>query len=343
MDGLVERMRAGDRRAVARLITAVENDLATARLVSERVVPLGGKATILGITGSPGSGKSSLVSQLVPALVAAGRKVGVIAVDPTSPFSGGALLGDRIRMKDAGGDKVFIRSMASRGQLGGMSRAVKDACHVLDAYGCDTIIIETVGVGQGEVDIHDIALTTIVVMVPGMGDEIQTFKAGIMEICDVFVVNKMDHEGADRVVGEIESMLDLDATITYDHDEHHAIIKKEIPATQLATGTRAWRPPVVKTNALTGEGIPLLLDAIDRHGEHLVSTGAITERLRRRARKEILDILKERFELHLDEELDAAKNGSVAGLIDGVATSATSGYSAADEIGDRIARKWRNG
>ncbi len=230
---LVDRLLAGDRRAVARLISLVENGAPESREALAALFPHTGHAHIVGITGSPGSGKSTLVNQLAKVFRRQGATVGIVAVDPTSPFSGGAILGDRIRMQDLCGDPgVFIRSMATRGALGGLARATSDVVKVLDAFGKDVILVETVGVGQDEVDIAKAAHTTIVVEAPGMGDDIQAIKAGVMEIADILVVNKADREGAERTVAALEMMLDLNG--------HPAC---------------GWQTPVLKTVATQDEGI----------------------------------------------------------------------------------------
>ena len=231
---LVESARAADPRAVARLISMVESDSAALRDVARVLVGLAGHAQVVGLTGSPGVGKSTTTSALVRELRADGQRVGVLAVDPSSPFSGGALLGDRVRMQDhATDDGVFIRSMASRGHLGGLSSAVPQALRVLDAAGCDVIIVETVGVGQAEVDIASLADTTVVLLAPGMGDGIQAAKAGILEIADIFVVNKADRDGADQVVRDLRYMQSLGG-------------RHSMPG--------AWRPAIVKTVASRGRG-----------------------------------------------------------------------------------------
>lgn len=232
--------------------------------------PKTGRAHVLGVTGPPGSGKSTLVDRLIESLRKAGKTVGVVAVDPTSPFTGGALLGDRLRMNARQTDPdVFIRSMATRGHLGGISRATADAARILDAAGKDVVIVETVGVGQAEVDVVRLADTVLVVSVPGLGDEIQNIKAGLMEIGDVFVVNKADREGAERTVAELQAWLE--------HGE-----------------TEHWAPPVLKTVAATGAGIAELLDAAARHREHLAKTDALARKRRDQARHEVLDVLRDR-------------------------------------------------
>ncbi|NMC06390.1 MAG: methylmalonyl Co-A mutase-associated GTPase MeaB [Candidatus Lokiarchaeota archaeon] len=336
IDDLVARMRTGDRRAVARLMTLAESDIMMARAISSKIFKDTGKAYVIGVTGSPGSGKSSLVNQLISLLAKKGFRIGVVCVDPTSPFSGGALLGDRIRMKeDYPPGQVFIRSMASRGKLGGVGRATKDTIAILDAYGVEVIIVETVGVGQNEIDVYTIASTTILLLAPGMGDEIQAFKAGIMETSDIYVVNKMDHDGADRLVGEIESMLDLADTIELDHGAGHVVVEVKH---QAAAG---WRPPICKTNALTGEGVDALWATIEHHRDHLNKSGELARKNRAKFRQEIIDILREKFALHVEEAFDMAKNGDLPALLDDVAARKKDPYAASDGIGRTIADKFK--
>ncbi len=244
---LIARMRGGDRRALARAISYVEQGGPTARTLLAEAFPHAGAAQIVGVTGPPGAGKSTLVTLLAQAWRARGVSVGIIAVDPSSPFTGGAVLGDRIRMQALGGDPgVFIRSMASRGRLGGLARATADAATLLDAAGFQLVLIETVGAGQGEVEIAGAAHTTIVVEVPGMGDDVQSIKAGMLEIADLFVVNKADREGADRTVRQLRAMLHLGE---YRPD--------------------AWEPPVLTAIATAGEGGDAIIDAVARHAAHL--------------------------------------------------------------------------
>jgi GTPase len=253
---LAERVQQGDRLACARAITLVENEVPGADLLLSALQPAGGRARRIGVTGPPGAGKSTLVEGLVVALRAQGRTVGVVAVDPTSPFTGGALLGDRIRMTRVATDPgVFIRSMASRGNLGGLAHKTQEALDVLDAFGRDVLLIETVGVGQSEVEIAAQADTTVVVVSPESGDGVQAMKAGLMEIAQVYCINKSDREGTDRIVREIEAMLELSP----------------------ASRDQAWKPPVLRTVATRADGVQDLLDAIDRHHEHLVSSGQLDQ------------------------------------------------------------------
>jgi LAO/AO transport system kinase len=264
-DELITAARAGDPRALARLISLVENSAPQLRQVMKAVAPLAGHARIIGLTGSPGVGKSTVTGALVRSYRKQGLRVGVLAVDPTSPFTGGALLGDRVRMQDHATDLgVYIRSMASRGHLGGLAWATPQALRILDAAGFDRILIETVGVGQAEVQIASLADTTLVIVAPGLGDSIQAAKAGILEIADIFAVNKSDRPGAQEVVRDLRTMLAM---------------------TPAAPG--AWKPPIVSTTAATGDGIPDLAEALDRHAAWLAATGEADRRRRARARDEI--------------------------------------------------------
>jgi LAO/AO transport system kinase len=303
------RVRAGEARAIARAISLVEDDEPGAAALVRELFPATGRAYLVGVTGPPGAGKSTLVDRLSLELRRRGETVGIIAVDPTSPYSGGAILGDRVRMQaQAGDDGVFIRSMATRGHLGGLSRATHEAAYVLDAAGKDWVVIETVGVGQDEVDIVRTADIAIVVLVPGTGDEVQALKAGIMEIADIFVVNKTDREGADRLAASIEAMLTLG---------------------DAAPG--AWRPPIVRTQATAGLGLPELLAAIEAFRAH--TAPARHERRRVRQKFRLRELLADRFMEHVDRHVLAA--GELDDLLARIADRDLDPYTAANGILDR--------
>ena len=289
---LIDGALAGNRRALAQLISLIENDPSAAAACVGQLHPRAGRAAIIGVTGSPGTGKSTLVNELAKAFRRLGRTVGIVAVDPTSPFSGGAILGDRIRMRDLSGDEgVFIRSMATRGSLGGLARATADVVRALDAGGFEVILVETVGAGQSEVEIARTADTVLVVEAPGLGDEVQAIKAGILEIADVLVVNKADREGASNTVRALQAMLDLGRAPRAVW--HHAQIMTlpETPAPGEASN--GWRPPIVQTVAVEGKGIDELMDAIQRHQAQLLASGEGVERRRLRAASELETILRE--------------------------------------------------
>src|SRR5437016_3950841 len=270
--GLAEALRSGKYRALAQAVSLVERDDGRAERLLADIYPATGRARIVGITGSPGAGKSTLVASLAKYYRVQDKKVGIIAVDPTSPFTGGAILGDRIRMADLYTDRgVFIRSMATRGFLGGLARATNDVVDLLDAAGFDVVLVETVGVGQDEVEVIRTVQTNMVVLVPGMGDDIQAIKAGIMEIGDIFVVNKADRPGADKTVTEVTMMMSL-------VEEHGD-----------------WVPPIVKTVASHSEGIAELDAAIEKHLEYLSTSGELDRRNRERVRIRINTLLKEKF------------------------------------------------
>ncbi|HLU33259.1 MAG TPA: methylmalonyl Co-A mutase-associated GTPase MeaB [Natronosporangium sp.] len=265
VDTLVKRARAGDPRAVARLISLVESGHPCLPDLAAALAPHTGAARVIGLTGAPGVGKSTVTSQLVRAFRATGQRVGVLAVDPSSPYSGGAILGDRVRMQEHATDPgVYIRSMSSRGHLGGLAAATPQAVRVLDGAGCDVILVETVGVGQGEVDVVDLADTTLVLLAPGMGDAIQAVKAGILEIADVFVVNKADRDGAAATYHDLQGMIAL-----------------------ADRGPGDWRPRVVRSVAVRGEGVDEIVAAIDKHGAWLRTHGRLRDRRERRAAAEV--------------------------------------------------------
>lgn len=303
---LVEQAQAGEARAVARLISLVESQSPDIRAVSAALSPHTGRAHIVGLTGSPGVGKSTSTSALVTALRLQDRRVGVLAVDPTSPFSGGALLGDRIRMQDHATDGgVYIRSMASRGHLGGLSVAAPQAMRVLDAAGCDVVLVETVGVGQSEVEVAGLADTTIVLLAPGMGDGIQAAKAGILEIGDIFVVNKADRDGAASTRRELRSVISM---------------------TDRPDG--AWKPPIILTVATTGEGVDEVASLLAAHKVHLEESGELGRRRLARVRREIeglaLNEVHQRFaDVSGDSRLDELAADVLAGTLDPFAAAET--------------------
>ena len=285
-EGIAERLIGGDRRALARALTRVENGDARGRELLAELYPRTGRARTIGITGSPGAGKSTVTNAVAKELRGRGRSVGIVAVDPSSPYTQGAILGDRVRMTELYSDpRVFIRSLASRGALGGLSAACQDVIHVLDAAGFDAVLIETVGAGQDEVDIAGTAQTTILVNTPNMGDEVQTLKAGIMEIADVLAVNKSDLPGADRMVKALKTLLSL-------------------------APQRGWEPPVLRLIATDGEGVEALVDACDAHHDHLAESGELQSREAERARQQVAQLARaevlRRLRAELGEErLDA--------------------------------------
>ena len=302
---LTTRVAAGDRRALARPITWIEDDDPRANAALAALYPRTGRAHIVGVTGAPGTGKSTLVSALAAEERKRGRTVGIISIDPTSPFTGGALLGDRIRMMDHIADRgVFMRSMASRGSVGGLSVATSDAVRALDAYGSDVVFVETVGAGQAEIDIVRTAHSVIVIEAPGLGDEIQAFKAGILEIADVFVVNKADREGADKTANALKVMLDVGNTMKQRHGPgpariaapsaaelgHHGAGAASLPAKAYAPSGE-WRPPNLKTVAAERRGVLEVVDALDAHWRHLRESGTITRRERERVEDEVRQLL----------------------------------------------------
>lgn len=307
MQRYVEGVLAGDKRSAAKLISLVENNGLEKKQVLSQIYPHTGKAYVIGVTGSPGAGKSSLTDCIIKEIRKKNLTVGVIAVDPSSPFSGGALLGDRIRMQDHAVDQgVFIRSMGTRGSLGGLARSTKEAVRVLDAYGCDFIIVETVGVGQSELDIMGAVDTTLVVLTPGAGDHVQTIKAGIMEIADIFVINKADLEGADKVKREVEMMLDLSCSES------------------------GWRPPVSNTITLTETGIVELLNEVDRHRNHLKETGFLETFRARRLRTELLEVVENTLKERIHKAVESSSQ--IAKLVKEVEDRNIDPYVAAEEI-----------
>jgi LAO/AO transport system kinase len=303
---LTDRVRSGDPRAIARAISLIEDESAAGAELVRRLFEHTGRAYLVGVTGPPGAGKSTLVDRMTSEFRKAGSTIGVVAVDPTSPFSGGAILGDRVRMQAQAADPgVFIRSMATRGHLGGLARATSEVALVFDAAGKDIVLIETVGVGQDEVDIVRTADVSIVTIVPGAGDEVQALKAGIMEIADIFVVNKADREGADRTAASIEAILSL-----------HAFADGE------------WRPPILKTEATTGRGVPELLAAIERFKAHTAATRG--ERRGGGEEGRMRELLGHRFLQHVERHVLEA--GEFERTLEQIAARELDPYTAVDRI-----------
>ncbi len=305
---LAERILAGDIRAASRLMRDIDDRIPTTLETLEELYPKTGRAYIMGITGPPGSGKSTIVDKMVDIFRNERKTVGVVAVDPSSPFTGGAILGDRIRMQRHATDEgVFIRSLATRGCLGGLSRSTQDVVNVMDAMGKEIILVETVGVGQDEVEIVNTAHTSIVVLVPGMGDDIQAIKAGIIEIGDLFVINKCDRGGAERMERDLRMALEMSK-------------KRE----------DGWEPPIYKTEAILGKGISELVSAIYRHKEVLEKSQGLAKKLRERARSTFLEILQNETIAHFVEEIE--KKGEWEGMIDDLTNRRTDPYSLVKKI-----------
>ncbi len=320
MENIIERLLGGDRRALARMVTLIENEIPVARRYLAELHQYAGRAHIVGVTGTPGAGKSTLVTHLVRELRRRDAKVGVVAVDPTSPFSGGAILGDRIRMMELSGDpNVFIRSMANRGNLGGLAASTRDVVRAMDAAGYNPILIETVGTGQGEVEIIRTAQTVMVVAAPGMGDDIQAIKAGILEIADIFVVSKADKPGANQTAAELAMLLSLDPTRRA-HDKTRPY----------------WRIPVLKTAALQNQGISQVVDAMRQHYDYLVESGMLATRAQRQVRSEVQALI-------LQEVIKALKSKTSDDewqkLTDEITLRERDPYNVASELEERIGLK----
>jgi LAO/AO transport system kinase len=312
MSSIAEKVMAGDVRAVARLIRDIDDGTPGVRETLKELYPHTGRAYVVGITGAPGVGKSTLVDQVISHLRKRGKTVGVLAVDPTSPFSGGAILGDRIRMQRHYTDEgVFIRSLATRGQFGGLTQSTRSAIDVLDAMGKDFILVETVGVGQDEVDVVKSAHTTVIVVMPGMGDDIQVIKAGILEVGDIFVINKADREGADRTESHLKLMIEMD---------------------EKKYGEGVWQPPILRTQALFDKGTEELLEEIDRHGTHLAGSGdGLNKRKREpKVREELAEMLKNRLIEKVSRRL--TDTGDFDAAVKAIVEGKTDPYTACDDL-----------
>jgi LAO/AO transport system kinase len=305
MENTIKKALKGDPRAIARLISLVESESTFAHEIMKAIYPHTGKAHLIGVTGAPGAGKSTLVDKIISRYKELGKSVGIIAVDPSSPFSGGAILGDRLRMQQHALDpSVFIRSMGTRGSLGGLSRTAYEAALILDACGKDIVIIETAGVGQTEIDIVRIADTVILLLVPGMGDDVQIMKAGIMEIADIFVVNKADREGADKIVAEVNLMLDI-------------------------AGERSWRPPVLKAIAESGQGIDDIIRAVEEHRLYLQKSEEGKKRRSSRIRHEVEEILRRDIARIVEKEWEERSSND---LIEALASRRSDPYTEAGRL-----------
>lgn len=312
MNNLAEKVVAGDVRSVARLIRDIDDGITEVREVLKDLYPHTGNAYVVGITGSPGVGKSTLVDQMVAHLRKRGKTVGVLAVDPTSPFSGGAILGDRVRMQRHSMDQgVFIRSLATRGHFGGLTQSTRSAIDVLDAMGKDYILVETVGVGQDEVDVVKSAHTTVIVVVPGMGDDIQAIKAGILEVGDIFLINKSDREGTDKTLSDLRLMIEMDQK-KYDQG--------------------GWKPPILKVEAVFDKGVAQFIDEIDRHARYLVDSGkGLHFRSNpERVRQELAEMVKGRL---IEEVLNSLTDtGAFDRAVESVTQGSTDPYTACDDL-----------
>ena len=320
---LIEELLAGNRRALARTITLVENDGPESRNALASLYGHTGRAHIVGVTGAPGTGKSTLVNALTKAYRHRGFTVGIVAVDPTSPFTGGALLGDRVRMRDLSGDAgIFIRSMATRGSLGGLAQATAGVILTLDAAGFNRIIVETVGVGQAEVDIASTAHTTIVIEAPGLGDEVQAIKAGVLEIADILAVNKADRDGVEKTVMALQMMLGMGLRQTSHHGQTMEIQEG-------ITASPAWTPPILKTVALRDEGVDQLLQAIEGHRDYLHASGEFQRREEERARNALVHILQAAVLRRLTNQVPARQ---IQDVVAQVASRDLDPYTAAERL-----------
>ena len=335
---LLSDFSAGSKAALARAISIVENHRAGFEELLAVWHPRLGHARRIGVTGPPGAGKSTLTTGITRAFRAQGLTVGIIAVDPTSPFTGGALLGDRIRMEDVALDPgVYIRSLATRGSLGGLSAATRETCDVLDAFGVDRILIETVGVGQSELDVARTADTSLVVLVPESGDSIQTLKAGLMEIADIFTVNKADRPGADRLRNELEVMLGMRGGAALRNvPAHHGVdlsrntVANRARGTAVTANAEQWTPPVLRTVAVKDEGIDALVDAFDRHFRYLETSGTLRERRRLRMRERVVEVVEDKMRRRLWG--DVATNAWLEARLADLESGASTPFAIADEL-----------
>ena len=340
---LLADFAAGRKAALARAISIVENHRPGFERLLAELHPLVGRARRIGLTGPPGAGKSTLVTSLTRHYRRAGLTVGIVAVDPTSPFTGGALLGDRIRMEDVALDPgVYIRSLATRGSLGGLSSATRETCDVLDAFGIDRILIETVGVGQSELDVARTADTSLVVLVPESGDSIQTLKAGLMEIADVFTVNKADRPGADRLRNEIEIMLGMRSGGTMRNvPAHHGVdlsrnnLVKQVRLAARDDDADSWTPPVLSTAAVKEQGIDELVEALDRHFRYLERSGTLRTRRRARLRERVVEVVEDKTRRRLWG--DAATNAWLEERLPSLESGAETPFGIADALLSRSA------
>jgi len=326
---LIEKARTGHRRSVAKLLTLVENDQEAARDIIEALYSETGAAHIVGVTGPPGCGKSTLVNEIAKELRKRDHLVGIVAVDPSSPFTGGALLGDRVRMRDLSGDRgIFIRSMASRGSLGGLANSTANVVKVLDASGFETVMVETVGAGQAEVDIANACHTTLVIETPGMGDDIQTIKAGILEIADLLVVNKVDRPGSDRTVKALQAMLHMGSV--HRSAGHH---RSEFPVSQPPMEEQRldseWSVPLLTTVAIESRGIIEVVDKIQEHRSYLIASGGWLVREKMRVRREINQLLKDRFMSRMQAAIPVDERETI---VDEVARRQLDPYSAVERL-----------
>ncbi|MDY7037779.1 MAG: methylmalonyl Co-A mutase-associated GTPase MeaB [Thermodesulfobacteriota bacterium] len=308
----MEKVITGDVRTVARMIRDIDDGIPEVRETLKELYPYTGRALVIGITGAPGVGKSTLVDQMIAHLREQNKTVGVLAVDPTSPFSGGAILGDRIRMQRHSMDEgVFIRSMATRGHFGGLTQSTRSAIDVLDAMGKDYIIVETVGVGQDEVDVVKSAHTTVIMLIPGMGDDIQAIKAGILEIGDIFVINKADREGADKTISDLRLMIEMD---------------------QKKFEDGKWKPPILKTEAVLDKGVKELLEEIENHGKYLMDStdGLALRRKKAKVRGELMEMVKQRL---IEEVLgQLTESGEFERAVKSILDGKTDPYTASDSL-----------